>query len=100
MTNQNDGGPAFPIPNDDRPGAYEAHPGMTLRDWFAGQALPQAVLDYGEPSMSTTAKQRCDRGNPVLPYAAQGSGTRESIIARQAYRYADAMLAAREARHD
>jgi hypothetical protein len=39
MATKDDGGPAFPIPNDDRPGAYEAHPGMTLRDWFAGQAL-------------------------------------------------------------
>jgi len=32
MTTINDGGPAFPIPD-------EGWPGMTLRDWFAGQAL-------------------------------------------------------------
>lgn len=36
-----DGGQAFPQPvtvgpNDDM---YPAYPGMTLRDWFAGQAL-------------------------------------------------------------
>jgi hypothetical protein len=39
MSKIDNGGPAFPIPCDDRPHAYEAHPGMTLRDWFAGQAL-------------------------------------------------------------
>jgi hypothetical protein len=72
--------------------------GMSLRDWFAGQALPQAVMDYGEPSCTSSAGQRRDRGNPILPWAAQATGTREEIIARQAYRYADAMLAAREAK--
>ena len=30
---------AFPIPLDDRPGAYPAEPGMTLRDYFAAKAL-------------------------------------------------------------
>lgn len=32
---------AFPVntTNEPNPGAYEADPGMTLRDWFAGQAL-------------------------------------------------------------
>ncbi|WP_375194680.1 hypothetical protein [Sphingobium sp.] len=32
---------AFPVntANMPNPGAYEADPGMTLRDWFAGQAL-------------------------------------------------------------
>lgn len=31
------GGPAFPW--TDAPGKLETHSGMTLRDWFAGQAL-------------------------------------------------------------
>lgn len=31
-----DGGPAFPIPSD---GMTAGHNGMSLRDWFAGQAL-------------------------------------------------------------
>jgi hypothetical protein len=32
---------AFPLPgwNEDGPGGYPPDPGMTLRDWFAGQAL-------------------------------------------------------------
>lgn len=41
MTQRDDGGQAFPQPvtvgpSDDM---YPAYPGMTLRDWFAGQAL-------------------------------------------------------------
>lgn len=35
-----DGGPAFPFTPTDRSGQIgPAHPGMSLRDWFAGQAL-------------------------------------------------------------
>lgn len=61
-----DGGPAFP--NNDQNGC--AFAGMTLRDWFAGQALA-GILDrtYGIPV---------------------------SIIAERSYQMADAMLAARE----
>ncbi len=42
---KNDGGPAYPSSNDisfDVPGGRvgsSGHPGMSLRDWFAGQAL-------------------------------------------------------------
>lgn len=43
MSAINDGGPAFPCtPPDGSPNAYAmfpSGPGMTLRDWFAGQAL-------------------------------------------------------------
>ena len=95
MTDKQTGGPAFPL-QFIGPEFEPGHAGMTLRDWFATNALPQAVLDYGEPSATSSAGQRRDRGNPVLPYATKGAGTREQIIARQAYRYADAMLAERE----
>lgn len=40
-----DGGPAFPIPNSTDMDGYVYAPdarGMTLRDWFAGQALTAA----------------------------------------------------------
>lgn len=30
---------AFPIPLDDRPGAYQAEPGMSLRTYFAAAAM-------------------------------------------------------------
>jgi hypothetical protein len=96
MTKINDGGAAFPrgpIGEDcDKP--YGHQKGMTLRDWFAGQALPQAVEDYGQPEHMKSTGQRRDRGNPVLPYAT-AEMSREQIIALQAYRYADAMIAAR-----
>jgi hypothetical protein len=64
-TNTNDGGPAFPC--NDQNGCSFA--GMTLRDWFAGQALA-GMLDrtYGIPV---------------------------SIIAERSYQMADAMLSAR-----
>lgn len=70
-------------------------PGMSLLDYFAAAALPQAVEDYGEPSGSGRNRQRTDHGNPVLPYSAKAVGAREEIIARQAYRYAKAMMRAR-----
>lgn len=83
---------AFPV----APGDVQYwQPGMSLRDYMAAAALPQAVLDYGEPNSLSSAGQRRDRGSPVLPYATKATGTREEIIARQAYRYADAMMKAR-----
>ena len=36
-----DGGPAFPA-------EYKADSGMTLRDWFAGQALPAIVRNLAK----------------------------------------------------
>lgn len=45
----NDGGPAFPVPASDAENAFgemagNGHqPGMSLRDWFAGQALSSAL---------------------------------------------------------
>jgi hypothetical protein len=63
---------------------------MSLCDWFAGQALDQAVQDYDRMGRTPYTK-----GDRLLPYEAKALGTREEIIARQAYRYADAMLKAR-----
>lgn len=54
---------------------YEPHYGMTLRDWFAGQALGSAWATAMEFSRS-----------PETP---------EHFAARQAYAIADAMLAER-----
>ena len=73
-TQTNDGGPAFPqFAISDN---YEFHPGMTLRDYFAGQAL--ASMDYGWFE----------------------SYKRESEMASQSYAIADAMLNARERKED
>ncbi len=70
-----DGGPAFPRPGvDEAENESLAQSGMSLRDWFAGQALAGLTAD----------PERFDKdfGN-------------SSIIC---YRYADAMLAQREKR--
>ena len=74
MKVKKDGGPAFPLPMSQlvaSPGSEVDYgsPGMTLRDYFAGQALTRMNLDD-----QWTAKDP----------------------ARRAYEYADAMLAERE----
>ena len=81
MSKENDGGPAFPA----RKERYIAQelvvdylPGMSLRDWFAGQAL-----------------------TGILPSTDNESGrsafteTEPDWIAQKAYELADAMLEAR-----
>ena len=67
MTDRHDGGPAFPRPASDTSGATI---GMSLRDYFAGQAL---------------AGQDGDAHARLGPQK----------IAQRAYYVADAMLAAR-----
>lgn len=60
-----DGGPAF-----GGGGAY-THDGMSMRDWFAGQALVGLAIAYKDTMYI------------------------DHIVADTAYRFADAMLAAR-----
>ena len=79
MTDQIDtGGPAFPIETTATPYA----PGMSLRDWFAGQALAGYTAS-----------------GDINPY---GTASPESLakIASWAYRVSDAMIAARSVPHD
>jgi len=74
------GGPAFPkVPDSIRNGSA----GMSLRDWFAGQALP-AVID------ATSAGQHQPLGSNEIGL--------EAAMARDAYKLADAMIAARKVR--
>jgi hypothetical protein len=71
----NDGGSAFPS----APACYEPEFGMTLRDWFAGQALTAIPLrDDGKRTPHEDRKQEA------------------MWVATAAYRYADAMIKARE----
>lgn len=80
MTEQkNDGGPAFPIPHSSEPGAYEAHPGMTLRDYTAIQALAGLLA-----SSDMTVPANAETFEAIVKHFAEVS-----------YAYADAMLAAR-----
>lgn len=69
---QNDGGPAFPI-------EYMASQGMSLRDWFAGQALMSWRIDAVD-------LYRMEHGEHVDC----------RFIAEHSYAIADAMLKARE----
>jgi len=70
----NEGGPAFPRPTSDTPGQV----GMSLRDYFAGQALV-GLLAFS-PSNSD--------GSSQMGFKA---------ASEEAYAYADAMLKARKA---
>ena len=71
------GGYAHPLPPHHS--GYGLHTGMTLRDWFAGQALV-GLLAFSPDD--------CDADGQVD----------SRLAADQAYRYADALLAARTAR--
>lgn len=66
---------AFPMGNPEQ-GGYD---GMSLRDWFAGQALPAVIA-------ATSAGQ----------HDLCGTGSVVEQLAQEAYRLADAMLVARE----
>lgn len=79
-----DGGPAFPVHGghcpDDDPRNHTLGGGMSLRDWFAGQALV---------SMETWVPNNPDGSYPQMPKNIQRAK------ATWAYQMADAMLAAR-----
>ena len=74
----NDGGPAFPCPVEFDPNGQLVSPGsfgMTLRDWFAGQALAGIIANEGmfDQAIMLLNSEAC-------------------------YKQADAMIAEREAR--
>lgn len=74
-----DGGSAFPLntSNVSNPGAFDAEPGMSLRDYFAGQVL-------GEVFRMVMALPSSEDGPSPSKWAA--------LVA---YEMADAMIAAR-----
>ena len=67
-----DGGPAFPVENDANKEYNYVCKGMTLRDWFAGQALGKCLHEFW----------------------GEHDGTESATIA--AYQIADAMIKARK----
>ena len=77
---KNDGGPAYPVnydANTDSFGrTYEGFSGMSLRDWFAGQALKGLLAECANPNSF-------------------GSWNMLDGIADKAWEAADAMLKAR-----
>ncbi len=81
---KNDGGPAFPSQANNT----DKFEGMSLRDWFAGQAIIGVLGAYADPNARSRAK-------------ANGEGA--THMAEAAYVIADAMLAERakgEANHE
>ena len=79
MTKHDNGGPAFPDPA--RASGHCMDTGMTMRDWFAGQALIGII--------NACAMDARVRGE-----------TSEMLFARKAYSVADAMIAAMEKCYD
>lgn len=84
MSARDDGGRAFPLYRG--PGDILNTSGMTLRDWFAGQALP----------LCTGVAHTFELSDWFGPHAS--NITRAQIIAKQASDIADAMLAERSKR--
>ena len=86
MTDTHDGGPAFPACNEAN---INATMGMTLRDWFAGQA--------SEPPESWISMQRgIDRNrNPYNEPHKPAPRDDFQLTAEWKFAHADAMLAAR-----
>lgn len=83
---RNDGGPAFPrelpnveVPLDEVIDLIRRYEGMSLRDYFAGQALVGCFNFWVQVNARTTI------GDP-----------NRDAITKLAYEYADAMIKARE----
>lgn len=79
-TQDNTGGPAFP--HDDR-AVYTERTGMTLRDYFAAQAM-NGLIGSAE-SVAAIRKAAHNNGADI-----------ETVIATTSYIVADAMLRARQ----
>lgn len=71
----NDGGPAFPFPPNEN---WQGCSGMTLRDWFAGQALAGMLAS---PLLTIDVPEEL----PLI-----------DVVPQKAYEYADAIIKARE----
>lgn len=76
LASRYDGGPAYPVPMGTQHNQYACTVGMSLRDWFAGQALAGM-----NATLISEISWPDDKG-PLL-------------MARAAYRQADAMIEAR-----
>ena len=93
----NDGGAAFPRPVSfsEEGGTHRGTLGMTLRDYFAGQALAGFVGQW--------EKEIYEAGVDEISNEKRSERVRAEWIQRAAntsYGYADAMLAARERKED
>lgn len=97
MSALDDGGPAFPLPAEVGKAHFDdpmAYPGMTLRDWFAGQALNGLLhsASYG------AELKRIFDANGSIANAGDERESPQDYTARIALSLANAMLAARKAK--
>ena len=76
----NDGGPAFPVSDEQSDDGLSASKGMSLRDFFAAGAMQGWLASWPSPA-----------AHPAI------SLNGASSIARLSYAIADAMIAEREA---
>ena len=102
-----DGGQAFPVPSSDH---HDRQEGMTLRDWFAGQAmaampivlpLKKRWINRGKSGGFTRSERGIDdielkgTGYPQESWAQDGPDDAQ-LYAHAAYKIADAMIAAQK----
>lgn len=88
----NTGGPAFPGNEDLGDPGQRFHSGMSLRDYFAGQALAGLVaFQYGGELGRVFDQQKA-----IANEAGYERESPQSYTARIAYSLADAMISARE----
>lgn len=67
MSEKKDGGPAFPHTPNVTPDGYtiHSHAGMSLRDWFAGQAIASLLLNECM-SLDTAAAMAYNIANQMI----------------------------------
>lgn len=86
MAVKNDGGQAFPKPYDPYPNVQEAvrpsEGGMSMRQWYAGQAMIGIMSGQMMPGVALMAKERS-----MLP---------ADLLAQMCFEQADAMIKASE----
>lgn len=70
MSEKKDGGTAFPLITESRDNAGQTRPGMTLRQWYAGQVLAGATAYAGMAESKYISR----------------------LLAKTAFSYADAMI--------
>lgn len=80
MSTIDDGGPAFPFDEKESTGAhYYSHAGMSLRDWFAGQALAGEIAGYAEDTLHIPVGKTVDE---ALALDAKGRAKVREAMAR------------------
>ncbi len=92
----NEGGPAFPVADSHHPNGQVqyGHNGMTLRDYFAGQAL----VGLCGRDLQGAGESNRNLNNHINHAHVRDARNSVSFNARLAYETADAMLAARESK--